>query len=88
MTMIITYDLIRETTRPPIVKEIKELGSWTRLSESSYAVKTSLSVDQVFAHLKPLLDRNDQLYVITLKKPWTGFGPKDVNGWLEDNLTY
>ncbi len=87
MAMIITYDLNKETTRPPIVKEIKDIGSWAKLSESSYAVDTSLSVGQVFDKLKPLIDSNDNLYIITLKKPWTGYGPKDVNEWLDKNLT-
>jgi hypothetical protein len=35
-----------------------------------------------------MIDENDNLYIITLKKPWTGFGPKDVNKWLENNLQH
>lgn len=88
MTILITYDLNKEVSRPPIVKEIKDLGSWARLSESSYAVNTSLTAEQVFNKLKPLIDSNDNLYIITLKQPWSGFGPKDVNEWLNKNLSY
>ena len=88
MAMIITYDLNKETKRPPIVKEIKEIGTWAKLSESSYAVNTTLSVDQVFEKLKPMIDSNDNLYIITLKKPHSGYGPKEVNEWLDKNLTY
>lgn len=89
MALLITYDLNKETTRPPIVKKIKELcPAWAKLSESSYAVETSHTPENLFSALKSLIDSNDNLYIITLKKPWTGFGPKDVNEWLEQNLTY
>ena len=88
-TFIITYDLNRETTRPPIVKKIKNVGtSWAMLSESSYAITSNETPGQVFNKLKPLLDSNDNLYVITLKKPYSGFGPQKVNDWLEKHLTH
>jgi CRISPR/Cas system-associated endoribonuclease Cas2 len=84
---LITYDLNREIVRPNIVKKIKDsYANWAKLSESSYAVATAESVEQVYNRLKPLLDSNDNLYVVNLTKPWTGFGPKDVNEWLERNL--
>ena len=85
---LITYDLNNETVRPNIVGAIKKLSSdnWARLSESSYAVKTSLTPSQIHEKLKPYLDSNDYIYIITLTKPYSGFGPKDVNDWLEQNL--
>lgn len=88
MTYLVTYDLNKETTRPPIVERVKEFDIWARLSESSYAINTPLTVQQVYDYFKPLLDSNDNLYIITLKHPWTGYGPKKVNEWLEDNLSY
>lgn len=86
---LVTYDLNNETSRPKIVPKIKEVSDeWARLSESSYAIKSSKSTSDVFNLLKPMLDSDDQLYVITLKKPYSGRGPKAVNDWLEKNLTY
>lgn len=86
---LITYDLNKEITRPPIVKKIKELGtSWAKLSESSYAISYAGTPEQVYNALKPLLDSNDHIYIITLKRPYTGWGPATVNKWLEDNLPY
>lgn len=88
-TYIVTYDLNREVNRPPIVKRIKEIcSSWAKLSESSYAISLSATPEQVFNQLRPLIDDNDNLYVVTLKKPWMGRGPKEVNDWLESNLSY
>lgn len=85
---LITYDLNHEVSRPPIVQKIKEIGTgWAKLSESSYAVTSSSSPQQIYSSLKSMLDGDDNLYVITLKKPYFGQGPKDVNQWLETNLT-
>lgn len=86
---LITYDLNKETTRPNITGAIKkEYPAWAQLSESSYAVSTSATVEQIYAKLKPLLDENDYIYIITLTRPYTGFGNKKVNDWLESELAY
>lgn len=84
---LVTYDLNRETVRPNIVGEIKKF-TWARLSESSYAIETHLTVEAVYNRLKPVIDSNDNIYIISLKHPYQGFGPADVNKWLEDRLTY
>jgi hypothetical protein len=84
-TYIVTYDLNREVSRPPIVAEIKKFP-WAKLSESSYAISTLLSPKEVYDRLSGMLDGNDALFVITLNRPWWGQGPKDVRGWLTDNL--
>ncbi|MEJ5148948.1 hypothetical protein [Comamonas sp. MYb396] len=81
-TYLITYDLNNETTRPPILEKIKEF-SWAMLSESSYAINTTMTATEVYDFLKPLLDGDDTLYIITLGRPYTGFGPPEVNDWLE-----
>lgn len=83
--LLITYDLNREVTRPPIVKAIKDKGG-VKLSESSYAISTNSTPQQVHEWLKPMLDANDHIYVINLRKPYTGFGPTATNNWLEQNL--
>ncbi len=54
MALLITYDLNKEAKRPPIVKAIQEIsGTYARLSESCYAVRTSLSPEQVYTRLSP-----------------------------------
>jgi hypothetical protein len=87
-TMLVTYDLNREAKRPDITGVIKKNWSCVKLSESSYAIAAGIDPDAVYARLKPLLDANDTLYVITLKQPHAGFGPQEVNDWLAEHLTY
>jgi len=84
---IVTYDLNKETKRPDILSDIKKT-SWAKLSESSYAISTTETPTEVYNRLSKHIDNNDNLYVITLKKPYYGKGPKDVNDWLANNLTY
>lgn len=87
--LLVTYDLNNETKRPPIVQDIKKLGqSWARLSESSYAIDTHLTPQQVYNQLDKHTDSDDQIAVITLKKPWYGYHAKDVVNWLEARLNY
>ncbi|MER9893287.1 hypothetical protein NKJ40_14540 [Mesorhizobium sp. M0119] len=87
-TFIVTYDLNKETARPKIVDEVKASAGWARLSESSYAISTSETVNQVYERFKKHLDGNDNFYVISLRRPYAGWGKKDVNDWLEKHLPH
>ena len=83
---LITYDLNKETTRPPIVKEIKDNFDWAQFSESSYAVSTTRSVDSVYEQISKHIDEDDALYVISLTHPYKCWGPESVNEWLDKHL--
>jgi CRISPR/Cas system-associated endoribonuclease Cas2 len=82
---VVAYDLNKETVRPKIVAEVHKTA-YARLSESSYAIATSESTGQVHARFKKHLDDNDDFFVITLRKPYDGYGPKAVIEWLNANL--
>lgn len=86
-TLIITYDLNKETKRPDIVASIRAYGNWAKLSESSYAIQTNSSPKQVYDSLLEHLDGNDNCYVVSIGCPFFGQGPNDVNEWLRKNLT-
>ena len=84
---VISYDLNSPGQKhTKLLAKIKSYGSWARLSESCYAISTFKSPDGIFSDLAGLIDRNDQLYVIGLHRPWNGFGPNDVNTWLDTEL--
>lgn len=82
---LVTYDLNKEAVRPNILSKIRE-WNWAKLSESSYAVE-AISAKGVYDRLKPLIDDNDNLYVIPLREPYEGWGPKHVHEWLQQKLT-
>lgn len=85
-TLLITYDLNSPGQKHSDLLEGIKQYPWAQLSESSYAIKTSLNPSEVYSNLKSHIDQNDNLYVITMAKPYTGFGPEDVNKWLDENL--
>lgn len=66
----------------PLVSAIKKYP-WARLTNSSYAISTDLSPQTVFTQLRRLMDNSSNLYVMTARKPFAGFGPKEVNDWLQ-----
>jgi hypothetical protein len=84
---LVTYDLhVRGQNYTDLLAKIKESAMWARLSESSYAMGTEKTPQQLFDYLKPGLDSNDQLYIVTITKPYIGVGTEEVNSWLENNL--
>lgn len=83
---IVTYDLNKENKRPNILKDVKSYGTWAKLSESSYAIVTSDSCKAVYDNLSKHLDSDDNCYIVSLRKPFYGRGPNDVNEWLVNNL--
>lgn len=80
--LLIAYDLNQEVKRPPIVKFIKASWPWAMLSESSYAIHTAETPEQVYARLRQFVDGNDQMYVATLSRPIAGQGFQAQNEWL------
>lgn len=86
--LLVTYDLNNPgQSYAPLIKYIKS-HSWARLSESTYAIRTDDSPVSVRDRIRQIVDANDNVYVINLKRPFSGWGPKDVNEWLENNLPY
>lgn len=84
---IVTYDLNKETKRPPIVEEVRKSPGWAKLSESSYAISTQETTTEVYNRFKPLLDDNDAFFVITLRRPFSSWGSKEINDWLNNHLS-
>ncbi|HBD03434.1 MULTISPECIES: hypothetical protein [Psychrobacter] len=87
--LLVTYDLNSPGQKhAKVLEKIKSFGGWARLSESSYAITTSLTPSQVYSQFENLIDANDTIWIITLKKPYSGFGSKDIIDWLDNSLTY
>ena len=82
---IVTYDLNKETKRPNIVDEVKK-KPWAMLSESSYAIDTTETPQQVYNRFTKYLDANDALLVISLRQPYYGQTSDEVHAWLKQRL--
>ena len=87
--LLVTYDLNSPGQKhAKVLEKIKSFGGWARLSESSYAITTSLTPSQVYSQFENLIDANDTIWIVTLKKPYSGFGSKNIIDWLDNSLTY
>jgi hypothetical protein len=86
--LLVTYDLNKAGQDYEGFYKIIKSYAYAKLSESSYAVQTDESSAKLYEKLFSHIDKNDRLYIITLKKPYSCFGLPDVNNWLDKNLTY
>lgn len=81
--LIVIYDLSPTgASYYPLVSAIKKYP-WARLTTTSYAISTGLTPETVFAQLQPFVDSSSNLYVMTARKPFAGYGPQGVNDWLQ-----
>lgn len=85
-TLLVTYD-----TKSPwldyggLIRAIKK-HSWVRLTDNVFVIHTTVPAEDIFATLRHFLDDSANLYVLTIRKPFSGFGPGNVNDWLSKNL--
>ena len=57
-----------------------------RLSDTAWALQSDKGADELYRDLEPLLEKDDHAYVITLAKPWIGYGYEAMNDWLKRHL--
>jgi hypothetical protein len=86
-TLLITYDLNKKGQDYNGFYKVIKQYSWAKLSESSYAIQTGESPISIYNQLALHLDKNDHVYIITLAKPYYGYGPDEVNTWLSNSLS-
>lgn len=87
-SVLITYDLITPGKKYAELHEaIKTLGSWWHCVESTWIIKSDLSLVQIRDALKKHVDSNDKLLVLGLSGAgaWVGFD-KNCSDWLTSNL--
>ncbi len=65
----VSYDLFKEPSCAygNVIKAIKTPGSWCRVGESHWLVKTAMSPTQFRQALQPHLHPKDKLMVFTIK---------------------
>lgn len=85
---ILTFDLKKEISTKDydgFCKIIKEY-SYTKLSKCSYALDTTDEPLTIFNKLKPYIDNNDSLLILTLNKPYYGQASEEVINLLGNRM--
>jgi len=86
--LIITYDLSApHQNYKGVLKEIKLYGTWARISESSYLIKTDRTPEKVRGRLLKYIDEDDKLFVGVLNAPAAWYGLTDsISDWILKHL--
>lgn len=86
--LIITYDLSApDRNYEGILKKIKSYGTWAKISESSYLIKTDKTPESVRDQLLKTIDEDDKLFVGTLVAPAAWYGLSEaVSNWILKHL--
>lgn len=77
--LVASYDLAKERTdadRKKVRDAIWACGTWMELSESCYIIATELTPSEVIEQVKPLLDSNDRISIVTATRPLDTYDPK------------
>ncbi len=88
-TYIISYDLRKDQSYwhyEDLYQAIKSYGTWAKILESVWAVKTDQSAENIRNSLQTKIDSNDRIFVIL---SWRVAAWQNVickNEWLMDNL--
>ena len=59
-----------------------------KITESAFALHTTLLPVRIFDEVKQFLEGDDQLYVIPIVAPYTGYGPRRTTEWLSSYLSH
>jgi sugar-specific transcriptional regulator TrmB len=85
--LLVTYELNKSGQfNSDLINEINNYSN-VRLSDTSYAIITDKSPSRVCGELKQYIDANDKIFVISLKRPFDGYGSDEINDWLRKTLT-
>ncbi|MFA7361951.1 MAG: hypothetical protein WC139_13040 [Candidatus Kapaibacterium sp.] len=84
---IITYDL-RKPGRDykSLYEALKSFGTWGKITESTWAIVSSLTSRQIYDFLSKHIDSNDRIFVIKSGKDATWINAIASVDWLKKHL--
>lgn len=83
---IVCYDLRKQRNYEDLYKAIKSYGTYAHILESTWAVVSQKTVEQIRNHLAAAIDNDDGLFVIKSGKEAAWQNVLCTSKWLQDNL--
>ena len=80
---LISYDLLDPLKEPALLEYLKNA---TMATKSSYLLNTGMPPEQVVTRIRSVTADRANVYVLTIAPPYSGWGPPDVNQWLQTHL--
>lgn len=84
--LLVTFQFANASRRQPILDVIKQRRSWLQATESVFLVATEETAEQFYKPVAQLIGNEDSMYVLTLCRPYRGFGQRHINLWLDAHL--
>lgn len=85
-TYIINYDLRISRDYTSIIEAIKKYGTYARVLESTWVIKSTSSASQIRDYLIQFLDLDDGVFVAKLTGEAAWRKVLCTNEWLKNNL--
>jgi len=87
MVHLISYDLNKPgQDYTPLIDAIKSLGSYNHCLKSGWFVDTSLTASQVYARLRPHIDKSDSLLITLVTRHYFGQASRETIEWLKQHV--
>ena len=84
---LISYDLMAPSKDyPSLISAIKKYGTYAKVLESFWIIKSNQSSSKIRDNLKSYIDENDKLFVAELTGKAAWFNVMCSNDWLKNNL--
>lgn len=83
--LLVTFELNPGRNLAQVQSCIEQYDSM-RFAESSFAIRTNDPPEVVYQALERFLGKDDIVYVLSLGKPWFGYGYQAMNDWLHRHL--
>lgn len=90
MVLLISYDL-NQHERPRSYEQVRQLieanaVSWQKPLYSQWLVETNEGADAWSARIRAVLDENDYLLVVQVRRPYQGWLPRGIWDWLNARM--
>jgi len=83
--LLISFYLSEDRNHNDLLNVIRQFN-WAKISDNSYCVETKKSPKDIFEIFSDFLEPHDQLYIISLTRPYFGQGHVEINKWLSAAL--
>lgn len=85
--LLVLYEMDDQQKRAKMISTLRRRYRISvKLTETAYAVYTSLLPVKVYDEIRGYLEGDDILYVIPITRPFTGYAPRKSTTWLNDCL--
>jgi hypothetical protein len=85
--LLVTYDLRTPTHNyTPFFEALQQQGAWWHYISSAWLIATTETPQELYNRVVSRITTADSLLVISVKKPYWGYLPKEAWDWINLNV--